>query len=69
MLTQTNPAIKTPANIPELVTKKKIHIYTKNHTIASKFKKIVNKHLIIWTNQGIIDLLLKQQLKILLVDS
>jgi hypothetical protein len=63
MLTQTNPVIKTSANIPELVTKKGIHIYTKNRTIASKFEKIVNKHLIIWTDQGIINLLLEQQLK------
>jgi hypothetical protein len=68
MLTQTNPAIKTPANIPELVTKKEIHIYVKNRTIASKFEKIINKHPIIWTDQGIIDLSLEQQLKVPLVD-
>jgi hypothetical protein len=60
MLIQTNPVIKTPVNIPELTTKKEIHIYVKNCTIASKFEKIVNKHLIIWTNQGIIDLPLEQ---------
>jgi hypothetical protein len=68
MLTRTNPAIKIFANVPELVTKKGIHIYAKNRTIASKFEKIVNKHPIIWTDQGIIDLPLEQQLKVPLVD-
>jgi hypothetical protein len=69
MPTQTNLVIKTPANILKLVTKKEIHIYAKNRTIASKFKKIVKKHSTIWTDQGIINLLLKQQLKVPLVDS
>jgi hypothetical protein len=47
MLTQINLAIKTPANVLELVTKKKIHIYLKNCIITLKFEKIVNKHFII----------------------
>jgi hypothetical protein len=68
MLTQTNPTIKTPANVSELITKKGIHIYAKNCIIALKFEKIVNKHLIIWTDQGIIDLPLEQRLKVPLVN-
>jgi hypothetical protein len=47
MLTQTNLMIKTLTNIPELVTKKRIHIYAKNCIIVLKFKKIINKHFII----------------------
>jgi hypothetical protein len=47
MLTQTNPVIKTLVNISELVIKKEIYIYAKNCIIVLKFKKIVNKHLII----------------------
>jgi hypothetical protein len=47
MLTQTNPVIKKFINILELVIKEGIHIYAKNRIIVLKFKKIVNKHLII----------------------
>jgi hypothetical protein len=47
MLIQINLIIKISTNISELVTKKRIHIYTKNHIITLKFKNIVNKHLII----------------------
>jgi hypothetical protein len=47
MLTQTNLTIKTPDNISELITKRKIHNYIKNRIITLNFKKIINKHLII----------------------
>jgi hypothetical protein len=50
MLTQTNLTIKILTNILKLIIKKRKHIYTKNRIIILKFKKIVNKHFIIWTN-------------------
>jgi Reverse transcriptase (RNA-dependent DNA polymerase)/RNase H-like domain found in reverse transcriptase/Integrase zinc binding domain len=66
--TRTNPAIKTPTDAPELITKEGIHIYAKDRTKASKFEKIIDKYPTIWTDQGIIDLPLEQQLKVPLVD-
>ncbi len=40
----TNLLIKTPSGAPELVTKHSVHIYTKNHSIALRFKSIINKY-------------------------
>jgi hypothetical protein len=66
--TRTNPAIKTPADAPELITKQGVHIYAKDRAKASKLEEIINRYPAIWTDQGIIDLPIDQQLKVPLVD-